>query len=69
MAQRIYPADLPLDKANQKASDTNAAFLDLNLSFHDETVSTKINKKRDDFDFNVVNGMCCCLSIYQMTVR
>ena len=32
MVDRIYPAELQLNKAN--ASDTEAAFLDLNLSFH-----------------------------------
>ena len=31
------------------------AFLDLNLSIHNDTVSTKIYDKRDDFDFDIVN--------------
>ena len=48
MVNRIYPAELQLNKAN--ASDTEAAFLDLNLSIHNDTVSTKIYDKRDDFD-------------------
>ena len=53
MVHRIYPAELQLNKAN--ASDTEAAFLDLNLSIHnDHTVSTKIYDKRDDFDFDIV---------------
>ena len=39
MVHRIYPAELQLDKAN--ASDTEAAFLDLNLSIHNDTISTK----------------------------
>ena len=39
MVHRIYPAELQLNKAN--VSDTEAAFLDLNLSIHDYTVSTK----------------------------
>ena len=39
MVHRIYPAELQLNKAN--ASDTEAAFLDLNLSIHYDTVSTK----------------------------
>ena len=38
MVHRIYPAELQLNKAN--ASDTEAAFLDLNLLIHN-TVSTK----------------------------
>ena len=37
------------------ASDTEAAFLDLNLSIYSDTVSTKIYDKRDDFDFDIVN--------------
>ena len=49
MVHRIYPAELQLNKAN--ASDTEAAFLDLNLSI----VSTKIYDKRDDFNFDIVN--------------
>ena len=40
MAHRIYSAELQLNKPN--ASDTEAAFLDLNLSVHNDTVSTKI---------------------------
>ena len=30
-------------------------FLDLNLSIHNDIVSTKIYDKRDDFDFDIVN--------------
>ena len=48
MVHRIYPAELQLNKAN--ASDTVAAFLDLNLSIHNDIVSIKIYDKRDDFD-------------------
>ena len=53
MVHRIYPAELQLNKAN--VSDNEAAFLDLNLSIHNDTVSTKIYDKRDDFDFDIVN--------------
>ena len=53
MVHRIYPAELQLNKAN--ASDNEAAFLDLNLFIHNDTVSAKIYDKRDDFDFNIVN--------------
>ena len=53
MVHRIYPAELQLNKAN--ASDTEAAFLDLNLSIHNATVSTKIYDKRDNFDFDIGN--------------
>ena len=38
MVNRIYPAELQLNKANP--SDTEAPFLDLNLSISDGTVST-----------------------------
>ena len=44
---------LQLNKAN--ASATEAAFLDLNSSIHNDTVSTKICDKRDDFNLNIVN--------------
>ena len=53
MVHRTYPAELQLNKA--KASNTEAAFLDLNLSIHNDIVSTKIYDKRDDFDFDIVN--------------
>ena len=44
MVHRIYPDELQPNKAN--ASDTEAAFLDLNLSIHNDIVSTKIYVKR-----------------------
>ena len=50
MVHRIYPAELQLNKAS--ASDTEAAFLDLNRFM---IVSTKIYDKRDDFNFDIVN--------------
>ena len=50
MVNRIYPAELLLNKAN--SSDTEAPFLDLNLSISNGTVSTKIYNKRDNFDFD-----------------
>ena len=53
MVHRIYPAELQLNKAN--ASDTEAAFLDLNLSIQNDIVYTKIYDKRDDFNFAIVN--------------
>ena len=49
----IYPDELQLNKAN--ASYTEAAFLDLNLSIHNNIVSTKIYDKRGDFNFAIVN--------------
>ena len=42
-----------LNKAN--SSDTEASFLDLNLSVYNGLVSTKIYDKRDDFDVDIVN--------------
>ena len=53
MVHRIYPAELQLNKAN--ASDTETAFLDLNLSIHYDIVSTKIYDKRDDLILIFVN--------------
>ena len=53
MVDRIYPAELQLNKVN--SSDTEAPFLDLNLSISNGTGSTKIYDKRDDFDFDIVS--------------
>ena len=41
------------DEAN--SFDTDAPFLDLNLSITNGIVSSKINDKRDDFNFEIVN--------------
>ena len=49
---RIYPAELQLNKAN--SSDTEASFLDLDLSISNGTVSTKRFDKREDFDFDII---------------
>ena len=53
MVDRIYPAELQLNKAN--SSDTEAPFLDLNLSVSNGTVYIKIYDKREDFDFDIFN--------------
>ena len=53
MVGQIYPAELQLNKA--KSSDTEASFLDLNLSITNGIVSSKMYDKRDDFDFETVN--------------
>ena len=53
MVSQIYPSELQLNKAN--TSDTEAAFLDLHLSISYDILSTKINDKRNDFDFEFVN--------------
>ena len=53
MLGQIYPTELQLNKAN--SSDTEAPFLDLNLSITHGTVSSKIYDKRDDFNFEIVN--------------
>ena len=53
MVGQIYPTELRLNKANY--SDTEAPFLDLNLSITNGIVSSKINDKRDDFNFEIVN--------------
>ena len=53
MVGQIYPTELQLNKAN--SSDTEAPFLDLNLSTTNGIVSSKIYDKRDDFNFEIVN--------------
>ena len=53
MIGQIYPTELQLNKAN--SSDTEAPFLDLNLSITNGIVSSKIYDKRDDFNFEIVN--------------
>ena len=52
MVGQIYPTELQLNKAN--SSDTEATFLDLNLSITNGIVSSKIYDKRDDFNFEIV---------------
>ena len=51
MVSQIYPSELQLNKAN--TSDTEAVFLDLHLSISNDIVSTKINDKRDHFDYEI----------------
>ena len=53
MVGQIYPTELQLDKAN--SSDTEAPFLDLNVSITNGIVSSKIYDKREDFNFEIVN--------------
>ena len=50
---QLHPSELQLNKDNYY--DTEAAFLDLHLSFSNAIVSTKIYGKCDDFDFEIVN--------------
>ena len=54
MVGQIYPSELQLNKAN--SSDTEAPFLDLNLSITNGIVSSKIYYKRDDFNFEIENS-------------
>ena len=53
MVGQIYPTEFQLNKAN--SSDTEALFLDLNLSITNGIVSSKIYDKWDDFNFEIVN--------------
>ena len=53
MLNQIYSPELQLNKAN--TSDTEAPFLDLHLSISYGFCSSKIDDKRDDFDFDIVN--------------
>ena len=52
MVNQINPSELQLNKAN--TSDTEAPFLDSHLSISNGFVSSKINDKRDDFDFDII---------------
>ena len=51
IVSRIYPPEIQVNKAN--ASNTEAPFLDLNLSISNGFLSFKIYHKRDDFDFDI----------------
>ena len=51
---QIYPTEHQLNKAY--SSDTEAPFLDLNLSKTNGIVSSKIYDKWDDFNFDKVNS-------------
>ena len=53
MVGQIYPTELQLNTAN--SSDTEAPFLDLNLSITNGIVSSKIYDKLDKFNFEIVN--------------
>ena len=53
MVCQIYPSELQLNKAS--TSDTVVAFSNLHLSISNDIVSTKLNDKRDAFDFDIVN--------------
>ena len=50
---QMYSTEIQLNKAH--SSDTEAPFLDLNLSITNGIVSSKIYDKRDDFNFEIVN--------------
>ena len=53
MVSDIYPSEPQLNNVN--TFDTEAVFLDLHLSISNDIVSTEFNRKRDDFDFEIVN--------------
>ena len=53
MVGQIYPTELQLNKAN--SFETEAPFLDLNLSIKNGIVSPKIYDKQDDFNCEIVN--------------
>ena len=53
MVRQIYPTELQLNKAN--SSNTEAPFLDLDLSITNDIVSTKIFDKQNNFNFEIVN--------------
>ena len=53
MVSQIYPTAFQLNKANP--SDTEANFLDVDLSITYGIVSTKIYDKWKDFNFGIVH--------------
>ena len=53
MESQICPSELQFNKAY--TSDTDAAFLDLDLLNSNDVVSTTIYDKRDASDFEIVN--------------
>ena len=53
MLSPIYPTELQLAKVN--SLNTEAPFLDLDLSITKGIVPTKIYDKRDQFNFEIVN--------------
>ena len=53
MVGQIYPTELQLNKAN--SSHTEAPILDLDFSFTNGIVSSKIYDKMNDFNFEIVN--------------
>ena len=53
MVDQMYHTKLQLNKAN--SSDTEARYLDLNLSITNGIVSSKIYDKWDEFNFEIVN--------------
>ena len=53
MVNHICPSELQLNKAY--VPDNEASFLDLHLSISDDR-KTKIFDKRDDFDFDILDG-------------
>ena len=53
MVGQVYPTEVQLNKAN--SSDTEAPFLDLNLSITKAIVSSKTYDKRDYFNFEIVH--------------
>ena len=53
MVNQMYPLELQLNKTN--TLDTETPFSDLHLPISNGFVSSNINDKRDDFDFDIVN--------------
>ena len=53
VVHRLYPAELQLNNAN--SSDTEAPYLDLNLSINNGIVSINLYEKSDDFNFDIIN--------------
>ena len=53
MVSQIYPTELQLNKAN--SFETEAPFLDMDLSITNKLISSNNYDKRDDLNFKIVN--------------
>ena len=56
IVSHIYPTELHLNKAN--LADTEAPVLDLDWSFTNSIVSSKMYDKRGDYNFEIVSFPC-----------
>ena len=66
MVGQIYSTEVQLNQAN--SSDTEAPFLDLELSITNGIDSSKIYDKQDDFNFEIII-ITLCLQTGDLSLR